>query len=173
VVLPEITHILLNHNTDIHRRIYTDGRDWPSDVAPSYQGYSIGRWLDRDGDGQYDLLEIETRFFKGPRALDPSGLPTHADNQSIVRERIFFDAADPKLLHDEITVIDHALTRPWVVDKKYTLNPHPRWTETSCIETNNMVAIGRQSYFMSADGLLMPVRKDQPAPDLRYFKNRK
>jgi hypothetical protein len=23
---------------------------------------------------------------------------------------------------------------------------------------------------LSADGLLMPVRKDQPPPDLRYFK---
>src|ERR1700722_14587001 len=34
VVLPEVTHILLNHNTDIHRRIYTDGRDWPEAVEP-------------------------------------------------------------------------------------------------------------------------------------------
>jgi hypothetical protein len=33
-----------------------------------------------------------------------------------------------------------------------------------------MVAIGRESYFMSADGMLMPVRKNQPPPDLRYFK---
>jgi Protein of unknown function (DUF4011) len=27
-----------------------------------------------------------------------------------------------------------------------------------------------QSYFMSGDGMLMPVRKNQPPPDLRYFK---
>jgi hypothetical protein len=69
-------------------------------------------------------------------------------------------------------VIDHALTRPWTVDKKYTHNPNPRprWTESSCIETNSMVAIGKESYFMSADGMLMPVRKNQPPPDLRYFK---
>jgi hypothetical protein len=33
-----------------------------------------------------------------------------------------------------------------------------------------MIAIGRESYFLSGDGMLMPVRKDQPAPDLRYFK---
>ena len=26
------------------------------------------------------------------------------------------------------------------------------------------------SYFLSAEGLLMPVRKDQPPPDLRYFE---
>ena len=53
--------------------------------------------------------------FKGPRTLDPAGMPTHADNQSIVKERIYFDKADPKLLHDEITLIDHAYTRPWTV----------------------------------------------------------
>ena len=31
------------------------------------------------------------------------------------------------------------------------------------------VVIGEQNYFLSADGLLMPARKDQPPPDLRYF----
>ena len=122
VVLPEITHILINHNLDTHRRIYTDGRDWPKEVEPSYLGYSIGKWIDEDGDGNYDVLEVETRHFKGPRALDPTGMPTHADNQSIVKERIFLDKADPSILHDEITLIDHAFTRPWTVLKTYRRN---------------------------------------------------
>jgi hypothetical protein len=46
-------------------------------------------------------------------------------------------------------------------------------SESSCIETNAMVAIGKESYFMSADGKLMPVRKNQPPPDLNYFKAEK
>src|SRR5262249_23091635 len=83
VVLPEVTYVLLNHNADYHRRIFTDGRDWPKNVMPSFSGYSIGRWIDEDGDGKYDVLEAETRYFKGPRALDPSGMPVHVDNQSI------------------------------------------------------------------------------------------
>jgi hypothetical protein len=29
--------------------------------------------------------------------------------------------------------------------------------------------IGRDNYFLSADGLLMPARKDQAPPDLKYF----
>ena len=62
------------------------------------------------------------------------------------------------------------LTQPWIVDKKYTHNPRPRWTESACIENNSMAAIGRESYFMSHDGKLMPVRKNQPPPDLQYFK---
>ena len=112
IVTPEITYILISHVNDSYRRIYTDGRDWPADIEATYAGYSIGRWIDEDGDGRYDVLEVETRNFKGPRTLDPSGMPTHADNQSIVNERIYFDKADPNTLHDEITVLDHALTRP-------------------------------------------------------------
>jgi hypothetical protein len=170
VVLPETTYILLNHNTEIQRRIYTDGRDWPVDVEPTYQGYSIGRWIDA-GAGRFEALAVETRHFKGPRALDPAGLPTHADNQSIVKERIFFDKADPKLLHDEITLIDHALTRPWTVLKTYRRSPakYPIWTEQNCPEISVLIQIGAQLYFKGADGNLLPLRKDQPPPDLRYF----
>jgi hypothetical protein len=87
--------------------------------ATSFRGYSIGSWNDTDGDGKYDVLEVETRILKGPRALDPAGMPTHADNESIVKERIYFDKAVPEFLHDEITLIDHAFTRPWTVLKTY------------------------------------------------------
>jgi hypothetical protein len=87
-------------------------------------------------------------------------------------ERFHLDKADPKILHDEITVIDHALTRPWTVDKKYVResNPRPDWLEFYCTEGNNQIAIGKDNYFLSGDGMLMPARKDQAPPDLRYFK---
>jgi len=32
------------------------------------------------------------------------------------------------------------------------------------------VQIGKEAYFLSADGLLMPAKKDQPPPDLRFFQ---
>ena len=176
IVTPHTTYIAPGGGEPL-RRIYTDGRDWPNDPDPvaTYGGDSIGRWIDEDGDGVYDVLEVETRGpFKGPRAYDATGLPLAFDNQSIFKERIYRDKANPKILHDEITTIDHALTRPWTVDKKYTLNPNPRprWTEINCSESmaNSLIAIGKESYYMSADGKLMPVRKDQPPPDLRYFK---
>ena len=35
-----------------------------------------------------------------------------------------------------------------------------------------MSTIGKENYFLSADGLLMPAQKDQPPPDLHYFKHR-
>src|SRR4051812_38522872 len=75
VVLPETTYIIVTDSHDSVRRVFTDGRDWPKDIIPAFLGYSIGRWIDQDGDGRYDALEIETRGFKGPRAFDHSGIP--------------------------------------------------------------------------------------------------
>jgi hypothetical protein len=170
VVTPEMTYVLIGWH-DHFRRIYTDGRDWPATIAPTFSGYSIGKWIDTDGDGHYDLLEVETRGFKGPRAFDETGLPLHVDNQSIFKERLWRDRADPRILHDEITTIDHALTRPWTVDKRYVLNPDPRpdFEEFFTSENNAQVKVGHENYFLSAEGLLMPAKKNQAAPDLRYF----
>ena len=170
VVLPDVTYILIDHTHQSHRRIYTDGRPWPKDYLPSFRGYSIGKWIDTDGDGKYDVLEVETRFLKGPRALDPAGMPTHEDNASIVKERIYFDKAVPQFLHDEITLIDHAFTRPWMVLKTYrrAAEKNPDWPEDRC-DAEGMVMIGKETYFRSGDGTLMPTNKDQPPPDLRYF----
>jgi len=44
------------------------------------------------------------------------------------------------------------------------------WFENNCTESNVHVVIGKENYFMSADGYLMPARKNQAPPDLRYFK---
>jgi hypothetical protein len=172
VVTPETTYILIG-GAEHYRRIFTDGRDWPKDLEPTYAGYSIGKWLDTEGNGRFDTLEVETRGpFKGPRAYDATGLPLHFDNQSVFNERFHLDKADPNILHDEITVTDHALTRPWAVDKRFRRNPDPRpdWPERYCNEGNAQIVIGPENYFLSADGYLMPAKKDQSPPDLRYFK---
>ena len=171
VITPKVTFVLISHIHD-NRRIYTDGRDWPSDLEPSFAGYSIGRWIDSEGSGRYDTLEVETRGpFKGPRAYDTSGLPLHSDNRTIVKERIYLDKHDPDLMWDEITTFDDALTRPWTVMKKYARDtePNPNWIEAVCTENNPHVHIQNDNYFVSADGLLMPARKGQKPPDLRYF----
>lgn len=175
IVLPEVTHILMDYVYDAHRRIFTDGRDFPDDADPAFEGYSIGRWTDTDGDGRFDTLVVETRNFKGPRAYDNSGLILHPDNQSVIRERIFLDAGDRNMLHDEITVIDNALTRPWTVMKTFGRDPSPRpdWHEDICSEGNQHVRVGTESYFFSAARELMPTKKNQAGPDLRYFKPRK
>ena len=133
-----------------------------------FSGYSIGQWTGQDSEGRFTVLEFETRGpFKGRRAYDATGLPLHFDNQSIFKEKMYLDKADPNVLHDEITVIDNALTRPWSVKKSYTRLPSVMWTENNCTEDLNDVFLGNEQYMISADGHLMPIKKDQAPPDLR------
>jgi hypothetical protein len=169
VITPETTYLLLS-SSDHLRRIFTDGRDWPKKPVPTYGGYSIGHWIDASGSGRYDTLLAETRYFLGPRAFDATGLPLAFDNQSIFLERFFVDQND--ILHDVTTVIDHALTRPWTSDRQYrhVAVTVQQWPETWCQEGNANVVIHGENYFRRTDGLLMPTKKDQSPPDLRYFK---
>jgi hypothetical protein len=170
-VLPETTYLLIDHIHESHRRIFTDGRAWPKTVTPTFGGYSIGRWIDEDGDGRFDVLEAETRHFKGPRFFDGSGIPLHEDDETVIKERIFLDKSDPNLLHDEITVTDHALARPWTVTKNYrrTLDPQADWPEYVCNERIPLLRVGDDYYKIGQDGALMPTRAGQAPPDLRYF----
>jgi hypothetical protein len=168
MIMPKTTYILIEYLTMI-RRIFTDGRDFPKDFPPSFMGYSIGHWVDTDGDGRYDQLEIETRDLKNPRAYDSSGIPLHADAETVIYEKIYADKANPDVLHDEITTVDHALTRPWTVVKNYSRVRNEIWVESICQENNDHLKIGNDVYMRSADGFLMPAKKGQPAPDLKYF----
>jgi len=170
VILPKITYV--NFENHMPRRIYTDGRSFPNNEEPSFQGYSIGQWRDTVGDGNYDTLEVDTRNLKGPRTFETTGLPMHKDNQTVVKERIALDRDNPDILVNEITTIDNALTRPWRVIKTYRRERNFIWFENICAEGNAHVAIGKENYMMSADGLLMPARKNQAPPDLRYFQPR-
>ena len=175
VITPGTTYMLIDHIHD-DRRIYTDGRGWPEgEIEPTYSGYSLGKWVDENADRKYEALEVETRYIKGPRTLDGL-LPTHTDNQTIVKERLSLDKNNPDILRNEITLIDHAYTRPWTIVRNYPRykNPGPvGWPEEVCAEAQVWISLGKEDYYLSSDGYLMPTKKDQPAPDLRYFKDAK
>jgi hypothetical protein len=49
-------------------------------------------------------------------------------------------------------------------------NRNPIWFQNNCVDDNKHVQVGKEDYFVGADGLLMPVRKGQALPDLRHFK---
>ena len=128
--------------------------------------------LDGDPAVQHPRVEHMRPLERVARAYDASGIPLHDDNETIVRERLHLDKADRNLLLDEVTVIDHALTRPWSVLKSYRRlpDPQPMWIEEVCGEGNNHVQIGKEGYMLSGDGYLMPTKKGQQPPDLKYFK---
>jgi hypothetical protein len=170
VVTQKTTYILTDNSEP--RRIFTDGRDWPGELDLTFSGLSLGKWVDPDPAGSFATLEVETRGFKGPRTFETSGIRLHDDNQTVVKERIHLDKADSNILLDEITTFDHALTRPWTVVKKYNRvsDTYPVWHYNECAESNPLIRVGNDSYYISWDGFLMPVKKGQAPPDLRYFK---
>src|SRR5258705_13079578 len=109
VVTAKTTFILFEIMTSQPRRIYTDGREWPKEPEPTFNGYSIGKWIDEDGDGRYDTLEIETRNMKVPRQFDQTGISFHEDGEGVIKERIYLDKSNPNILHNEMTTVDNAL----------------------------------------------------------------
>ena len=120
---------------DDNRRIFTDGRKFPDEIEPTFKGYSIGQWVDTDGDGKYDVLEVETRGpFRSPRAFDASGLPLHPDGQTVVKERLYVDKSNPNIMHDEVTVIGPRADAPLDGDQELParsqnrIRPGPRKT---------------------------------------------
>jgi hypothetical protein len=174
VVTPRVTYVLFERDWDFNRHIYTDGRSFPANTTePKYLGYSVGKWVDAGGSGRFDTLEVETRGLKGPRVYDASGIPLHADNKTVIQERIYLDRSDANLMHDDITTTDNALTQPWLVKQTYrrVTGEQATWfPHEVCGESNSHVGIGNESYYLSADGFLMPTKKGQAPPDLRYFK---
>jgi hypothetical protein len=173
LIMPDTTYIIIEYDNQV-RRIYTDGRAWPKDLEPAFTGYSIGRWIDEGATGRFNLLEVETRGpLKGPRSFDASGIPLADDNQTVVKERIYLDKSNLDLLHDEVTTIDHALTRPWAVLKTYRRVRDPIWFDYNCPEGNHHVRLGTENYYVSEDGSLWPTKKDQAPPELRYFKEKR
>jgi hypothetical protein len=161
VITPKTTYIMIEYLSML-RRIYTDGRDWPRDQEPSFMGYSIGKWVDEDGAGRYSLLEVETRNLKGPRAFDPSGIPLHKDNQTVVKERIYLDKANSDLLHDEITTIDHAFDAPLDRDEELPAQSQSEMGRSS-LHGSQSARAHRQGELHDERGRLSHAREERPA----------
>jgi hypothetical protein len=168
VIKPNATYFLIESTSAI-RRVYTDGRPWPKQMLPAFAGYSIGQWLDEDNDGRYDTLTIETRGISGRRMVDNGGIELHADDSTIVKERISLDKNNPGIMNNEITTIDSAFTRPWTVTRQYKRDKDAAAAEYNCEDKRNVVING-ETYWIGVDGYLMPIAKNQKPPDLRHFK---
>ena len=170
VIAPKVTYVTFERMTAQTCRIFTDGRRFPVTGEPFFVGHSVGKWLDTDGDGRFDTLEVETRNLHGPHTFDDTGIPFHEDDEAVVTERFYLDRFDPSVLHNDITTTDNALVRPWTGHQRYRRQAKEVWKEDNCTADLGHVAIGSENYLVSDDGYIMPSRKDQVPPDLRYFK---
>ena len=70
MVTPGIIYILISHVERFLPQGVHGRRSWPEKIEPTFAGYSIGKWVDENGDGRLDTLEIETRSIKLPHAYD-------------------------------------------------------------------------------------------------------
>lgn len=89
------------------RRIYTDGRPFPSgdELDPNYYGYSRGHW-------EGDTLVVETIGTQAGQRLGIRGI-TNSDQLKIT-ERIYLDENNPDILHLDFTYEDpEVLAQPW------------------------------------------------------------
>jgi hypothetical protein len=57
--------------------------------------------------------------------------------------------------------------------KNYVRERNPIWVEAICAEGTELVRIEGRIYMLSADGELMPAKKGQTPPSLRYFNQSK
>ena len=120
------------------RQIFTDGRQHPKDLIPSWMGDSIGTW-------EGDTLVVDTVGFNDKTWLDGEGHP-HSDELHLV-ERI------RRVSHDALTIdftIDDpkAYTKPWVSHTIFELKPGWNIGEVVCVDDN--------ANFLDTEKMLQP-----------------
>ena len=141
IVRPEQVWVLSEHTRGI-MRIYTDGRPHLEDAWNTFYGDSVGHW-------EGDTLVFTTISLKGwsdqDSILDRSGLVLSEESRGTTRIRRVQEANDQGELEDvllvEITLEDpQALTRPWVVEKRFYKQPDGfRIFDYVCAENNRAV----------------------------------
>jgi hypothetical protein len=118
---PGVMVILFESFTD-YRQIFTDGRDFPAERAPTWMGYSIGKW---DG----DTFVVSTVGFNDKGWLDDGGHPRSEEMK--VTER--FHRKDVGHLEIEFTFDDpKSYTRSWSVTVPFVLLPDTDIIENFC-----------------------------------------
>jgi len=120
------------------RQIFTDGRQHPKDLIPSWMGDSIGTW-------EGDTLVVDTVGFNDKTWLDGEGHP-HSDELHLV-ERI------RRVSHDALTIdftIDDqkAYTKPWVSHTIFDLKAGWNIGEVVCVDDN--------ANFLDTEKMLQP-----------------
>jgi hypothetical protein len=131
-------------------RIYTDGREHPApdELWPTYTGASVGHWED-------DTLVFTTISLKGAKdndvIVDRTGLVLSDASRATTRMR----KIDDTTIEAQMTIEDDkALTRPWLVTKRYRKLPPGTWAwDYACAENNrNPVTSSGKTLTLGPDG---------------------
>lgn len=105
-----------------YRLIHMDGRTLEADPAPSWQGYSVGRW-------EGDTLVVESNGFNDKTWVSRRGL-SHTEALRLVER---YRRTDFGHLEIDVTVTDPgAYARPWSYRVEKTLTPDTEMLELVC-----------------------------------------
>lgn len=116
--------LMLNEVNAGYRQVFTDGRPFPADPVPSWQGYSSAMWSG-------DTLEINSVGFRDDLWIDWNG--SMITESAKVRERI--TRPDYGHLQIEVTVDDpKAYTKPWTVTLRQRLALNTELVDEICLE---------------------------------------
>ena len=108
----------------MYRQVFIDGRPFPADMNPSWNGYSVGHW---DGDS----LVVETRGFRDDLWADTWGSPM-SDQTKMTEKftRRTFGAMDIDLTIDD----PKNYTKAFTVTLHETLEPDTELVDEFCAE---------------------------------------
>jgi hypothetical protein len=155
IQLPEHNRILMVFEgaTHIWREIYMDGRKFPEgdELNPTYLGYSVGRWQDKD------TLVVENKGFNENTWLDYFGHP-HTDLMEVTER---WTRPSKQTLHYEATVNDPgAYTRPFTMAWDVPFNVNNELPEYICQENNRYLN-------RLTDDLGQPIFGPRPQPGVK------
>jgi hypothetical protein len=116
--------VILTERNMQYRQIFTDGRPFPEDPNPTWNGYSIAKW-------EGDTLVVSTTGFRDDLRLDANGNPLTSAGKTTEK----FRRPNFGTLEVEITTDDpKAYTKPWTVKLTQPLALDSELIDYYCLE---------------------------------------
>jgi hypothetical protein len=116
--------VLLYEVNAMYRQIFTDGRPFPEDPTPAWNGYSVGTW-------EGDTLVVRTQGFRDNMWMDLRGTPMSDAAKMIERIR----RPSYGTLEIEITIDDpKVFTRPFTVRMDQSIELDTDLIDEFCLE---------------------------------------
>ena len=98
---------------DNWREIWTDGRNFPDDLEPSFMGYSIGKW-------EGDTFVVQSQGYNGKQFLTWQGFPLSPSMHQTERwQRVDHDTLKIVFTFDDPVMY----AKPWHITYFYKLKP--------------------------------------------------
>jgi hypothetical protein len=116
--------VLLYEVNAMYRQVFIDGRPFPQDMNPTWNGYSVGHW-------EGDTLVVETRGFRDGLWIDTWGSPmSDAGKMTEKLRRPNFGT-----LEIELTIDDpKTYTKPFTVNLSDTFEVDTELVDEFCLE---------------------------------------